>query len=135
MHRRIFCLYEVDDLVFDATLLMITLGILDNAFELEFKSAADIFKLRVNSARKSMRIKWKTAWETKPIFRQPIPTANGIQTSRDKPLRYHTMLYYLQRLGLVTGFMKILSPYTIRRGTGEGVDGTFYITLSILKHH
>jgi hypothetical protein len=112
-------------LIFDATLLMITLGILDDAFELGFESAADIFKLRVNPARKSMRIKWKTAWENKPIFRQPVPTADGIQTSRDEPLRYHTMVYYLQRLGLMTGFMKLLNPYTIRRGTGEGVDGTF----------
>ena len=32
-------------------------------------------------------------------------------------------LYYLQRLGLATGFMQILGPYDIRRGVGNKVDG------------
>lgn len=32
-------------------------------------------------------------------------------------------LYYLQRLGLTTGFMQILNPYCIRRGSGEAVEG------------
>ena len=35
----------------------------------------------------------------------------------------HTFLYYLQRLGMMAGMMKILNPYNIRRGTGEAVDG------------
>lgn len=39
-------------------------------------------------------------------------------------LRYHTYLYYLQRLGLAAGFMKLLCGYDIRRGAGEAVDGT-----------
>lgn len=127
MYRRIFCLYKVEDLIFDPTILMISLGILDNAFQLEFQNAADIFKLRVNPARKSMRLRWKTSWEDKPILRQPVPTADGILTSKDEPLQYRTMLYYLQRLGTATGFMQILNPYNIRRGTGEAVDGKFVL--------
>jgi hypothetical protein len=74
---------------------MIGLGILDNTFKLEFQSTAEIFKLRVNPVRHSMRLRWKTSWEDKPILRQPEKTADGIQISRSKPLRYHTMLYYL----------------------------------------
>lgn len=108
---------------------MIALGILDDAFELGFKSAQDVFKLRVNKARGSMRLRWKKKWENKPIFRQAIPTPDGVQTSEEEPLRYFTFLYYLQRLGFVTGFMQILNPYNIRRGAGEGVDGMFQFLL------
>jgi hypothetical protein len=122
-------MYEVDDLIFDPTLLMITIGILDNAFQLEFESVADIFRLRVKAPRRSLRLRWKTAWENKPIFRQAIPTADGVQTSRDVPLQYHTFLYYLQRLGFVTGLMMILNPYNIRRGTGEGVEGMIRVVV------
>ncbi|EFY84778.1 hypothetical protein MAC_09181 [Metarhizium acridum CQMa 102] len=44
-----------------------------------------------------------------------------VRTFDTEALRYHTYLYYLQRLGLVTGFMQILNPYYIRRGSGEGI--------------
>jgi hypothetical protein len=54
-----FLLYEVDNLLFNTTLLIISLGILYNVFKLDFKSLADIFKLRINRARKLIRIRWK----------------------------------------------------------------------------
>jgi len=62
-------MYEVDDLIFDPTILMMTLGIIDNAFELEFESIADIYRLRVLEPRKSLRLKSKKAWENIPICR------------------------------------------------------------------
>src|SRR6266702_4674125 len=108
-----FCLYEVDHLIFDPVIYMIVLGILDNAFELEFTSVEQIFQLRVNLVRGSMRLRWKKSWEDKPIFRQAVPTSDGIQTSNTKPLRYYTFLFYLQRLGFMAGMMKILNPYNI----------------------
>jgi hypothetical protein len=110
-------------MLFDATMLMIALGIHDNAFELEFKNVADIYKLRVSDHRTTMRIRWKKEWENKPVFRQAVSTEDGIQTSRVEPLRYHTLLYFLQRLGMDTGFMMIFNPYNMRRGAGEGVQG------------
>lgn len=58
-----------------------------------------------------------------PIFRQAVPYTDGVQTSSSKALRHHTYLYYLQRLGLTTGFMQILGPYDTRRGAGNKVDG------------
>lgn len=47
MCSKIYCLYEVEDLIFDPVILMIVIGILDDAFELEFASVKDIFKLRL----------------------------------------------------------------------------------------
>ena len=100
---------------------MIVLGILDNAFELEFKSVEQVFQLRVNPHRTTMRLRWKKNWENKPVFRQAVSTSDGIRTSNE-PLRYDTFLYYIQRLGFMAGMMQIFNPYNIRRGAGEAVD-------------
>jgi hypothetical protein len=106
---------------------MIVIGMLDNAFELEPSCVEDLFKVRVETRyRYTTRLRWKRDWENRPIFRQAVPTPDGIQTSKDEPLRYHTFLYYLQRLGMMVGLMQILNPYNIRRGTGEAVDGKFF---------
>ncbi|KAI9776368.1 MAG: hypothetical protein M1816_005335, partial [Peltula sp. TS41687] len=95
--RKLYILSEVDTLIFDAIVLMVTIAIIDDAFESKIKS--------------------KT-----PIFRQAVSSTNGVQTSDRKALRYHTYLYYIQRLGFAAGFPQILEPYQIRRGSGEAVD-------------
>jgi Protein of unknown function (DUF3435) len=105
---------------------MIVIAILGNAFELEFQRAEDILKLRVKKPRTTMRLRWKAAWETKPVFRQAVPTVDGVKMSKTEPLRYHTFLYYLLRLGMMVGMMMILNPYNIQRGTGEAVEGEFH---------
>ena len=38
-----------------------------------------------------------------------------------KPLKYHTYLYFLQRLSLAVGMIRAMGPYDLRRGTGEAV--------------
>jgi hypothetical protein len=64
-----------------------------------------------------------------PVVRQAVPSANGVQISSTKALPYHAYLYYLQRLGMVTGFMQISALYDIRRGAGNEVDGVDSIFL------
>lgn len=103
---------------------MIVLALDDDAFESNIKSAGDIFRTRVRAPRHSLQLRWKSSILKTPIFHQAVPSVNGVQTSLSKALRYHTYLYYLQRLGLATGFMQILGPYDIRRGAGNKVDGT-----------
>ena len=115
-------MYEVDDLLFDPVMLVITLGLIDNAFDVEYTSVQQIFQLRVDPQRQSMELHWNDDWKEKPIFRQAVPTSDGVRTSDDEPLKYYTMLYYLQRLGFVLGMVMILNPYNIRRGAGEGVQ-------------
>lgn len=126
-YRKIFCLYEVDTFIFDPVILMIGRAILDDAFRLKFKSIGDVFKkVRAEDGRKTVTLKWKKEWENKPILRQAVLTADGWQTS-DEPLRYHTFLYLLQRLGVMVGMMSILNPYNIRRGAGEAVKSKSYL--------
>jgi hypothetical protein len=107
---------------------MLVIAILDNAFESCVKSAEDVFRLRVKAPRNSYQLKWKEKVQKIPIFRQAVFTASGVQTSdpsEPKALRYHTYLYYLQRIGLLTGFPQLLCPYDTRRGAGEAVDGMY----------
>ena len=101
---------------------MITIAILDDAFDSGIKSVEQVFRTRVKAPRHSLHFWWKDSKKKTPIFRQAEPSATGIQTSDNKALRYYTYLYYLQRLGLVAGFMQILGAYVIRRGSGEAVD-------------
>jgi hypothetical protein len=102
---------------------MIVIAVLDNAFESKVKSVEDIYHTRVRTPRRSLEFKWRQDKLKTPIFRQAERTATGIGTSCTKALRYHTYLYYLQRLGLAAGFMQILTAYAIRRGAGEAVEG------------
>jgi hypothetical protein len=121
-HSKIFILSEVEDLIFDPVMLMIIFALDDNAFESNIKSPKDLFRLRVQAPRQSLQIRFKQCILHIPIVRQAVPSANGVQTSSTKALPYHAYLYYLQRLGMVTGFMQILAPYDIRRGAGNEVD-------------
>ena len=105
-------------------MLMIVLTILDDAFESDIESVEQIFGVRVRAPRRSVELKFKKSMLGVPIFRQAVSSINRVRTSPTKALRYFTFLYYLQRLGMATGFMQILAPYDIRRGTGNELDGT-----------
>ncbi|PNP56824.1 hypothetical protein THARTR1_03122 [Trichoderma harzianum] len=123
-NTKTFILTEVDALIFDPIILMIIIGILDNAFDANIKSVDDIYRVRVQQPRRSYEFRWKEEKMEIPIFRQAVMTAAGVRTSETIALRYHTYLYYLQRLGINAGFMQVLTSYMIRRGAGESVEVT-----------
>ncbi|OAA34045.1 hypothetical protein NOR_08702 [Metarhizium rileyi] len=108
---KLFIFYEVDDLLFDAILHLLALALLDQAFEANVQTVQDVYKIRVLPARPSIEFNWRKEIRDKPIFRQAVANDGMARTSDTEALRYHTYLYYLQRLGLVTGFMQILNPY------------------------
>ncbi len=74
---------------------MITIAILDDAFESRVTSMEDILRVRVRPPRRSLEFRWRAQMLKKPIFRQAERTSTGIQTSLTKALRYHTYLYFL----------------------------------------
>lgn len=104
-------------------MLIIAIAILDNAFEPKILSVDDIFRTRVRAPRNSLELKWKPEKLKVPILRIAEAFPTSAATSDTKALRYHTYLYYLQRLGLLAGFIQILGAYVVRRGPGEAVDG------------
>ncbi|KAF1730595.1 hypothetical protein CRV24_008664 [Beauveria bassiana] len=112
-------------------------SLLDNAFAAELRSVEDFYKIRVRAPRRSLEFDWKDGIKDTPIFRQALVThEETIQTSPTEAIHYHTYLYYLQRLGLMTGFMQILNPYCIRRGSGEAVEavGTQAQLQQVMQH-
>jgi hypothetical protein len=128
-HSKIFVQSEVEDLIFDLTLLTIVFALDDDAFEADFKSVEDIFRIRVQAPRRSVQLRFKKSMLGTPILRQAVSSAHGVCTSSTKALRYKTFLYYFQRLGMASGMMQILAPYVIRRGTGNELDGTYMISI------
>ncbi|KAM7209893.1 Protein of unknown function (DUF3435) domain containing protein [Rhypophila decipiens] len=98
---------------------MVALAILDQAFKAEVSSVEDIYKIRVTLPRHSLEFDWKKDFLDIPVFRQPESSSSNVGTSPTQPIRYHTYLGYLQRLGILSGFMQILTCYMIRRGSRE----------------
>ncbi|KAK4196456.1 FluG domain-protein [Triangularia verruculosa] len=117
-----FILYEVDTLMFDATVLMIAIGFLDDAFRDEFSSVEDLYSVRTTSNRGSLNLSWKESILDVPIFRHPgsdcLRTSSCVQ-----PIGYNTYLEYLRMLGKHTGFEATITPYAFRRGAGEAIEG------------
>ncbi|CAG7936683.1 unnamed protein product [Penicillium nalgiovense] len=127
--RKIFLMSEVKQPIFDVIALVLTMAILDDAFSANIHSVEDVFMARVSPPRRSVRLKFKKDKLNVPICRQPDSYYSGMTTHPMKPLRYHTYLYYLQRLSLSVGMIRAMKPYDLRRGTGEAVDKTASLPL------
>lgn len=116
---------EVKQPFFDIVMLVVAMAFLDGAFESKIRSIEDIFASRVESPRHSLQLRFVKEKLNLPICRQPISTHCGISTHEIKPLKYHTYLYYLERLSLAVGMPRAMKPYDLRRGTGEAVESKF----------
>ncbi|KAE8397492.1 hypothetical protein BDV37DRAFT_291961 [Aspergillus pseudonomiae] len=127
--RKIFLMSEVKESVFDIIILVIVMAILDDAFESNIRSVEEVFSSRVLAPRRSNRLKFRKDKLNVPVCRQPISTGYGTRTHDMKPLKYHTYLYYLQRLNLAVGMIQAMRPYDLRRGTGEAVDSVASLPL------
>jgi hypothetical protein len=69
--------------------------------------------------RRYLTLQWKPEIRDFPIFWCAEPTSEGIK----RALTYDAFSQYLRRLGLNVGFESTLTPYCIRRGTANAVDG------------
>lgn len=128
-NRKTFIFYEVDNLIFDVILHILTLALLNDTFIANIKTPEDFYRLYVRFLRNSLEFDWKKEKLDISIFRQAVRINEGIRTSEIEPIRYHIYLYYLQRLGRMTGFIQILQPYCIRRGAGESAEGESIVVL------
>ena len=93
---------------------MITLAILDNAFESEIKSVEQLLHTQVKASRCSLHFWWKKEKLKTSVFCQAKLSVTEIQTSDVKTLHYYIYLYYLQQLDLAAEFMQILCAYDIQ---------------------
>lgn len=58
-----------------------------------------------------------------PVFRAPVQTSKGAQTSPDEALTYSRYHEWVKRLGEETGFVQVLTTYCLRRATGNAING------------
>jgi hypothetical protein len=113
-----------DDPIFCPVTHLLSLAFEDEAFEApSLKSIEQIFGILIPTPINCIELRWKQSMQRTPVFRQAIRTNEGYVTSKTKALQYRTFDYYLERLGLLTGFEEKLSLYCSRRGTGNAVDG------------
>jgi hypothetical protein len=60
---------EVKQPIFDIIILILAMTVLDNAFDVNIHSVEDIFKTRVLSPRRSLKVKFKPEKLNVPIYR------------------------------------------------------------------
>jgi hypothetical protein len=86
-------------------------------------SPGQLFRLRAKN-KGCQPIPWKEEMLDIPIFRRPIATKQGVQTSPDKPLTYHKYHPWVKRLGEALGYLQTLTTYCLRRALGNAINGT-----------
>jgi hypothetical protein len=120
--RKWFCFTEVDELVLDPIIRVLTFAVADRAFVNNITSVADLFRLRPAKAKKHLELRWHSSKLDTPIFREPANTVNGRETSPTKGLTYATHRRNANRLGEHAGFDLIFNVYSTRRGAGNAVE-------------
>jgi hypothetical protein len=104
---------------------MVTLGLVDNAFDAPSLTSADrIFNHKVWGPVSCTPLHWKLEMMKVPLFRHSTQMLDGYVTSPNKPLLYSQYKDCLNRLGCMAGFKDKLISYCFRRGTANAVDGT-----------
>jgi hypothetical protein len=104
---------------------IVAIALRDDAIRVDNRPAGaePFFTTNLKDPMKATRVHWKPSKLKVPIFRQAVRTADGLETSEHKALRYSTYAYYLDRLGWEAGLEQKLTGYCARRCTGNAVDG------------
>ena len=119
----IFFFTEVDDPIFCPITHLVSLAIVDGAFEAPSLTTAErVFEHKVWGPVVCTPLNWKQEMLKTPIFRQDERTVDGVVTSPTLALTYSQFRDCLVRLGRAVGFLLILTCYCFRRGTANVVD-------------
>ncbi|QSS59407.1 hypothetical protein I7I51_08842 [Histoplasma capsulatum] len=122
--RHVLVMERDDNLALCAISHFLALALADRAFEAQgIDSPEDILRIEVPPYRNSLQLRWRSEMLDIPIVRRTYHTAHGVRISPDRALPYDAFNQYLQRLGRNAGLEDPLTPYCIRRGTANAVDG------------
>jgi hypothetical protein len=118
-----------DTLSLDPVAQFLSLALADDAFEARNLTTPEaILGVRVPAIRESIQLRWKKTMLDVPIFRRAVRATAGIRTSPVRALPYESVSKYLKRLGRNFGFPQVLSPYCIRRETGNKLDSKSFVS-------
>ncbi|KAJ9646989.1 hypothetical protein H2199_001975 [Coniosporium tulheliwenetii] len=116
----------------------LALAFLDQAFAApDLTSPEQLYSLNVLPGQNQQPLPWREEMEDVPLFRKSERTAHGIELSSDT-LPYSTLRPRMRTLGEVTGIELPVGAYCFRRGNGEALDNSSFISDSqrnlILQH-
>jgi hypothetical protein len=125
--RNTFVLPEI---IFDPSLILsphvALLGLIfaDNAFLAPSLTSAE----DIPPGYEQLPLHLKPEMADIPVFRKSVRTPYGWEISPDQPLPYTTLLKWMKRLGVLTGFPQITRPYSLRYGAGNAFNqsGVYY---------
>jgi hypothetical protein len=123
--RTTYIFHERDDnLALCPVSHFLALAFADDAFDAsEIRSPEDVYRIPVPSYRNSYQIKWKSQILDVPIFRRTDRHQFGVFISSDRALQYDAFNQLCQRLGRHAGLEDPFTPYCIRRGVANAIDG------------
>ena len=120
--RTQFILHETrSDPILCPVMNLLALAFADDAFEC-LRSPQDLMILKVPAQRQSLELKWKDVMLDEFVFRASDP--NQVITS--KPLSYNSYRYNLREAGVKAGFPDNLTPYALRRGGANAIEGNVF---------
>jgi hypothetical protein len=121
--------FPLPEIIFDPSLILsphvALLGLVfaDNAFLApSLTSAARISELDIPLGYEQLPLHLKPEMADILVFRKSVRTPYGWEISPDQPLPYTTLLKWMKRLGVLTGFPQITRPYCLRYGAGNAFN-------------
>jgi hypothetical protein len=128
----IFFFTEVDDPILCPITHLVSLAIADEAFDApSLTTAKRVFEHKVWGPVLCTPLNWKQKMLKIPIFRRDERIVGSVVTSPTLALTYSQFRDCLIRLGLLVGFLLILTCYCFRRGTANVVDREFFPRASL----
>ena len=131
--------FPLPEIIFDPSLVLsphvALLGLIfaDKAFLApSLTSAERISELDILPGYEQLPLPLKPEMADIPVFRKSVRTPYGWEISPDQQLPYTTLLKWMKRLGVLTGFPQITRPYCLRYGAGNAFNqsGSYPVTPS-----
>ncbi|THC87241.1 hypothetical protein EYZ11_013313 [Aspergillus tanneri] len=111
-----FVIEHEDNLIFDLLSQLLAMAWHDCIFAADHRDVEDIYTFPIPSHRRGMKLKIKSEWLDRPVFREPEHTLNGYRTSDSQPLKSQTWSRNLKRTGEKSGEEQNLTQKVLRRG-------------------
>jgi hypothetical protein len=104
----------------------LALAFSDNAFRAPNLDCLEaISQMKVPKSRQAIQLEWKDNILDKCIFRRAEKEVSGMKIS-DRVLPYYSISKHFRKAGQDAGFRENLTPYAIRRATGNAVNDIYY---------
>jgi len=122
-----YVLHEQDDnLALCPVLHFLALAFSDNAFKApDLDCPEAIYQMKVPEPRQAIELEWDGEILNKCIFRRAEKGVSGMKIS-DRVLPYYSISKHFRKAGQDAGFRENLTPYAIRRATGNAVNSIYH---------